>query len=170
MTDIKDRKGGTYMKILDGFKKFMEHVIVAIMTVMVIVIFLATVGRYTGLFAIPWSEECARYCMIAMVYLGAMLAAAKGSHFMVDVAGMIFPKAVVKIITVFDIIVVDAFSVFLLLQGWQISSKMLSQGKLSPMLEWPLGLIYMVIPIGLVLMAIYYTAFNINKITAKEDK
>lgn len=158
------------MKVLDGFKKFMEYLIVLIMTIMVIVIFLATVGRYTGLFAIAWSEECARYCMVAMVYLGAMIAADKGSHFTVDVIPMLFPAKAVKIITIIDIIVFDVFCVFLLLQGWSISSKMLGQGKLSPMLELPLGVVYMVIPVGMILMAVYYTYFNYRKITAKEEK
>ncbi|MDO4960644.1 MAG: TRAP transporter small permease [Eubacteriales bacterium] len=158
------------MKVLDAFKKLMEWVVVIIMVAMVIVIFLATVGRYSGLFSIPWSEEFARYCMVCMVYLGSMLAAAKGAHFVVEVAPMIFPKVIVKAITVFDIVVVDLFSLFLLRQGWQISSKMLNQGKLTPMLEWPLGAVYMVIPIGLVLMAIYYTAYNVQKIMEKDEK
>lgn len=158
------------MKILDVLKKCMEHVIVAIMILMVAVIFLATVGRYTGIYAIAWSEECARYCMIAMTYLGAMIAAARGSHFMVEVAAMLLPKAAQKVIICIDILAVDLFSLFMLRQGWQISSKMLNQGKLSPMLELPLGLVYMLIPIGLVLMAIYYTAFNIEKIKGKGAK
>lgn len=158
------------MKVLDLFKKFMEHVIVVITIAMVLVIFMATVGRYTGIFSIPWSEEFARYCMIAMTYLGAMIAASRGSHFMVEVVGMIFPKGIQNIITGIDIVVVDLFSLFLLRQGWQISSKMLNQGKLSPMLEWPLGLVYMLIPVGILLMGIYYTAFNIQKIRGKEEK
>ena len=158
------------MKILDGFKKIMEAIVVVIMMAMVVVIFLATVGRYTGLFSIPWSEEFARYCMVAMVYLASMLAASKGAHFVVEVVPMIFPKKIVNIITIFDIIVVDLFSLFIMKQGWQISSKMLNQGKLTPMLEWPLGLVYMVIPVGLLLMGIYYTVYNIQKIREKEEK
>lgn len=158
------------MKVLEGFRKFMELVVVLIMVLMVIVIFLATVGRYTGLYAIAWSEECARYCMIAMVYLGAMLAAAQGSHFRVDVVPMLFPKSVVKVIDVLNIVVFDVFAIFLLLQGWQISSKMLSQGKLSPMLELPLGMVYLLIPVGMVLMGVYYTYYNVKEIKAKEEK
>ena len=158
------------MKVLDGFKKVMELIVVIIMMAMVVVIFLATFGRYTGVFSIPWSEEFARYCMVAMVYLASMLAAARGSHFMVEIAPMILPKAVVKVIYIFDIIVVDLFSLFIMRQGWGVSSKMLNQGKLSPMLELPLGAVYMVIPIGLFLMAIYYTVFYVQKIREKEDK
>ena len=158
------------MKILEGFKKVMEFVVVIIMMLMVAVIFLATVGRYTGLFSIPWSEEFARYCMVAMVYLASMLAADKGSHFAVEVVPMLFPKKVVNVISVINIIIVDLFSVFILKQGWQIASKMLKQGKLTPMLEWPLGIVYMVIPIGLVFMAVYFTSYKIRKIRSKEEK
>ena len=77
---------------------------------------------------------------------------------------------------IFNIIAVDLFSIFILKQGWGISSKMLNQGKLSPMLELPLGAVYMVIPIGLLFMALYFTIFNIQKIKEigksreKEDK
>lgn len=65
-------------KILDGFAKVVEVACVIIMCIMVVVVFLATAGRYTGLFSIPWSEECSRYCMMAIVYLGLMLASRNG--------------------------------------------------------------------------------------------
>ena len=67
------------------------------MCIMVVVVFLATAGRYTGLFSIPWSEECSRYCMMAIVYLGLMLASRNGSHFVVEVVPLIFPKKVVDV-------------------------------------------------------------------------
>ena len=41
------------------------------------------------------------------------------------------------------------------------------------MLELPLGAVYLVIPIGLLFMAIYFTVYNIQKIkeiSKKEDK
>ncbi|MBQ7174678.1 MAG: TRAP transporter small permease [Lachnospiraceae bacterium] len=164
------------MSILEGLKKVMGFIVVIIMMAMVVVIFLATFGRYTGVFSIPWSEEFARYCMVSMVYLASMLAAAKGAHFCVEIADVILPKTILKIVKVFNIIAVDLFSLFILKQGWGISSKMLNQGKLSPMLELPLGAVYMVIPIGLILMAIYFTIYNIQKIKeisnaqGKEDK
>jgi C4-dicarboxylate transporter DctQ subunit len=158
------------MKVLDGFKKIIEAIVVVIFIAMVIVIFLATFGRYTGVFSIPWSEEFARYCMVTMVYIGSMLAAARGAHFCVELVPMLFPKKVVNVIYCINILAVCLFSLFIAKQGWGISSKMLSQGKLSPMLELPLGAVYMVIPIGLVLMAIYYTVFYVGKMKEKEDK
>ena len=158
------------MKILDGFKKIMEFFVVIVMMLMVAVIFLATVGRYTGIYSIPWSEEFARYCMVVMVYFAAMLAAAKGAHFVVEVVPMLFPKSIVNIITIFDIVVVDLFSVFTAYTGYVKCAKLLAQGKVTPMLYLPQGVLYAVIPVGLILMAIYYTVYNIQKIKEKEEK
>ena len=105
------------MKVLEGFKRVMEFIVVIAMMAMVVVIFLATFGRYTGVFSIPWSEEFARYCMVSMVYLASMLAAAKGAHFCVEIADVILPKHIIKIVKVFNIIEVDLFSLFIIKQG-----------------------------------------------------
>ena len=156
-------------KILDGFAKVVEVACVIIMCIMVVVVFLATAGRYTGLFSIPWSEECSRYCMMAIVYLGLMLASRNGSHFVVEVVPLIFPKKVVKGFSVVVAILVDAFAVFLIRYGWMVSSRMLAQGQKSPMLGLPTGMVYLLIPIGVALMAIYYTIHTIENLKHKEE-
>lgn len=158
-------------KILSNFARIIEGVLVAIMAVMVLVVFLATVGRYTHLYSIAWSEECSRYCMIAIVYLGLMLASMSDGHFVVDVLPLIFRKkpSVIKAASVVSAILVDAFAVFLAYYGWTVSSKMLNLGKQSPMLGLPLGLVYLLIPVGVVLMAFFYTIRTYEKITDKGE-
>ena len=51
-------------RFFDGLKKAEEKLIAVLLAVMVIVIFAATIGRYTMLFSLPWAEELARYLMI----------------------------------------------------------------------------------------------------------
>ena len=155
-------------KILDGFAKIVEVVCVIIMCIMVVVVFLATTGRYSGLFSIPWSEECSRYCMMAIVYLGLMLASRTGGHFVVEVVPLIFPKKVVKAVSVVVAILVDAFAIFLVRYGWMVSSRMLNQGQASPMLGIPTGMVYLLIPVGVALMAIYYTIHTFENLKDKE--
>lgn len=157
-------------KFLDGFARLVEAVSVVIMVLMVIVVFIATVGRYTKLFAIDWSDEFARYSMVAIVYLGLMLASRNGSHFVVEVVPMIFPRAVVKVISVIVTVLVDAFAVFLIRYGWMVSSRMLTQGKLSPMMGLPLGAVYLLIPVGVGLMAVFYTIHTVEDLMKKESK
>lgn len=159
-------------KVLDGFSKVVEGICVVIMFLMVIVVFVATVGRYSKLFSIPWSDEFARYAMIMIVYLGLMLASRNGSHFVVEIVPMIFPASVVKGISVLITLLVDAFAVFIIRYGWMVSSKMLAQGKMSPMMNLPLGAVYLLVPIGLALMAIFYTIHTVESFMSgkKEDE
>ena len=142
-----------------SFAKLVEVVLVILMTLMVLVVFFATVGRYTQLFSIPWSEEFARYCMVAIVYLGLMLASLTKQHFVVELVPLIFKNkpAVIKICNIIVTIFMDLFAIFMAKYGWLVVSKMLNQGKESPMLHLPLGMVYLLVPVGIVLMAIFYT-------------
>lgn len=51
-------------KLVDGIVKIEEILCVALLVVMCVIIFVATVARFTQLFVIDWAEELARYCMI----------------------------------------------------------------------------------------------------------
>ena len=107
--------------------------------------------------------------MIAIVYMGLMLASRNGGHFVVEIVPLIFPKPVVKAVSVLVALLVDAFAVFLVRYGWMVSSRMLTQGQLSPMLQLPTGMVYMLIPIGVALMAIYYTIHTFENLKEKEE-
>ena len=43
-------------KFFDGLKRAEEVLLVILMVIMCVVIFLATVARFSGLFIIPWAE------------------------------------------------------------------------------------------------------------------
>lgn len=157
-------------KVLDGFAKLVEAICVIIMVLMIVIVFFATIGRYSKLYAIDWSDEFARYSMVAIVYLGLMLASRNGSHFVVEVVPMIFPKNVVKAISLVIAGLVDAFAIFLIRYGWMVSSRMLKQGKMSPMMDLPLGAVYLLIPVGVGLMAVFYTIHTLEDFLAKDEK
>ena len=158
-------RGLTMKKVLDGFSKVVEVLLVIMMVAMMAVVFLATVGRYSQLYTIAWSEEFARYCMVGIVYLGLMLASRTDSHFVVEIIPLIFAKKpkIVKIFGLINAIIVDAFAIFLGSQGWKVCTKMLVQGKQSPMMRIPLGAVYMIIPVGIILMAVFYTISAVSK-------
>ena len=60
--------------------------------------------------------------MIAIAYLGLMLASRSGGRVVVEVVPMIFPEAVVQAISIVVTLLVDAFAVFLIRYGWTVSS------------------------------------------------
>ena len=84
---------------------------------------------------------------------------------------LVCPKSVVKAVSVVVALLVDAFAVFLVRYGWMVSSRMLTQGQASPMLGLPTGMVYLLIPVGVALMAIFYTIHTFENLKDKpEDK
>ena len=63
----------------------------ALLLLMMGLVFFATVGRYTGLYNMAWSDEASRYCMIWSVFIVAGLSAQRGQMFSIDVVSEKLP-------------------------------------------------------------------------------
>ena len=155
-------------KLFNGLKKAEEILLVVLMVIMCAVIFIATVARFTGLFVIPWAEELARYCMIWVIFLGIGLAACNGEHFCVESLELFCSGTVLKIIYVLDSVLVVAFSIFASYYGVTILQKQMASGQVTPSLRWPMWIMYLSIPLGLILMALCYAWHTFEKVTGKE--
>ena len=62
-------------RFCEAFLKLEKGIGGALLLLMLVVVFFATVGRYTGLYNMSWSDEAARYLMIWFVFLLAGLSA-----------------------------------------------------------------------------------------------
>jgi TRAP-type transport system small permease protein len=71
-------------KIIDGFFKLLELLVVLCLVAMVCMVFGNVVLRYAFNSGILVSEELSRYCFIWLTYLGAMVAMREGGHLGVD--------------------------------------------------------------------------------------
>ena len=71
-------------KLVDGFFRLLEFLVVACMVAMVVMVFGNVVLRYGFNSGITVSDEMARYCFIWLTYIGAMVAMRDGSHLGVD--------------------------------------------------------------------------------------
>lgn len=156
-------------KFFDGLKKILEALLVMISIVMCVVIFVATVSRFTGLFVITWAEELARYCMIWMIFLGIGVAAINGEHFCVEALQLFCPKNVLKIISIINSILILVFCIFTSYYGITILQKQMATGQVTPSLRWPMWIMYLSIPLGLILMAVCYAYRTFKQATAKEE-
>lgn len=154
----------------NSLKKAIEIILVVLLVIMCIVIFVATVARFTNLFVIPWAEELARYCMIWIIFFGIAVAALNGEHFCVEALQLFCPRPVLKFISVLNAVLVIAFSSFASYYGIAILKKQMTGGQLTPSLRWPMWFMYLAIPMGLMLMAICYAYHTYNKVTEKEEE
>lgn len=155
-------------KFFETLKKVQEVMLVGLMVVMCLIIFAATVSRFTNLFVISWAEELARYCMIWMIFLGIGVAAVKGEHFCVEVLELFCSRKVLNIIAVINAVIVMVFSIFVSYYGAAILQNQIASGQITPSLRWPMWLMYLSIPLGLIIMAVCYAYRTYVKITGTQ--
>lgn len=156
-------------KFFEGLKKAEEILMVGLMIIMCVIIFVATVARFTNLFVISWAEELARYCMIWIIFLGVGVAAQNGEHFCVEALNLFLPEKVLKVISVLNAVLVMGFNFLAAYFGMTIVQRQITGGQITPSLNWPMWIIYMAIPIGLVLMAVSYAYHTYKKVTGKDQ-
>ena len=157
-------------KFFDGLKKVEEILLVALMIIMCVIIFVATVARFTNLFVISWAEELARYCMIWIIFLGVGVAAQNGEHFCVEALNLFLPKKVLNAISILNAVLVVGFNTAAAYFGLSIIQRQMSGGQITPSLNWPMWIIYLAIPLGLILMAISYVYHTYQKLTNKAEE
>ena len=71
-------------KLINGFFKLLEFLVVVCMVAMVVMVFGNVVLRYGFNSGITVSDEMSRYCFIWLTYIGAMVAMRDGAHLGVD--------------------------------------------------------------------------------------
>jgi TRAP-type C4-dicarboxylate transport system permease small subunit len=161
-------------KILDNFE---EYLLAVIMPVMCSLVFINTLGRYTGLLSLPWAEEASRYMMIWLVFLGISAAAKRNSHFSVQILFLLTPKGFHKYGNLFIMIVTALFCLTVGLLATKFVINLYKMVQASPSLGLPMWTIYSSLPLGLLLMATrtiqfytrnFKTVWDIKKAATKE--
>ena len=148
-------------KLGQTLDKIESTLIAVLLAAQLITVLSFTIARYTQLWRMPWGEEFSRYCMVWMIYIGIIVGARKGAHYAVSALDGFMPDWLKKCFYVLRIAFTDIFCVFATFQAWKLAQKQLSTKQLSPALQWPMWLIYLAIPFGLLFFAVEYTIHNI---------
>ena len=106
--------------------------------------------RYVVQASLGWSEELSRYLFVWLIFIGSALALPKGSHIAIDVLVNELPIRVRKWVHGFASICVMVFFIFLTIEGLKLCN--LAQGQTSAAMEIPMGIAYLCIPLGSLLM------------------
>ncbi len=134
------------------FERFLEFVVLALMTALAVVVVVGVVFRKAGA-ALVWYDEVASILLSWLTFYGASLAALKRAH-------IAFPTLVNKMrprfqayLLAFREVVVLGFLVLLTWAGWQVMG--ILEGTTLVSLPWvPARVSQSVIPIGAVLFII----------------
>jgi TRAP-type C4-dicarboxylate transport system permease small subunit len=137
---------GAFRRATFLYSRFLDVLVVLTVVILIIPVTLQIFARFTDL--IPryiWTEEAARFLLVWMVMIGAMIGVREGSHFIVD----LFPSATGKFKAVLDIIA----NVFMLVFGavflwWGIEFTDFAWFRISELAELPLWTIHIAWPIA----------------------
>lgn len=135
------------------WNKLEESLAVFLFTLMLIFGFFQIVSRF-GIIPIPldWTEELSRYAFIALVYISASLGIAHKRHVRVEIIENIIPAHIFRYMSIFVDAVWCIFNLVIAYEAYIFAVD--SFGTVSPVLEWDMGYVYMIIPVTFFLMAV----------------
>ena len=141
-----------------------------LLLLMLCLVFFATIGRYTKLYNMAWSDEASRYCMIWSVFLLAGLSAYRGQMFSIDIVSEKLPLKGQKIFAIIRLVLVAAFCVFAIIYGWDLMTRQMQMEQTSPSLKLPMWFMYSCVPIGCVLLLLHYIALFLGQMSEIHQK
>ena len=110
-------------------------------------------SRYVINSPLMWTEEMARYCCLWMVMLAAGLVMDRGMHIALEYVVDRLPGPARRVQAVLVQLLVLAFSLILINPAFEIVSRVWS--TTSPALQLSMGMVYMAVPVGLSIIAVY---------------
>jgi TRAP-type C4-dicarboxylate transport system permease small subunit len=143
---IEPQRAGPLRRLADAYAALLRVLLGFSVLVLVFPVSLQVFSRYTAV--IPhyiWTEEMARFALVWMVMLGAILAVREGTHFIVDVFPVLSPRAsaVMELVSGAFVLVM---AVVFLFWGWEFTE--FAFYRISEMAELPLWLIHIAWPLA----------------------
>lgn len=164
------------MKIIDAILEFIEKIcsvlVSALLIGMLFSLSIQVIARRVFNTGFAWTEESARYMMVLMVFVGAVICTKQGIHVAVDAAEEMIPK-VAPVLKVIQLLIMLVYCGVVFKFG--IDSLATAALQSSPNMKLPMNYIYLVFPITMVFIAIYalrhlFAVFRSEKYGAVKDE
>ncbi|HET7793486.1 MAG TPA: TRAP transporter small permease [Rhizobacter sp.] len=115
-----------------------------------LIVFYQFFTRYMLNDSAAWTEEIARYFLIATVFIGAAVGVRKNNHIQVDYFYRVLPKRLMRVMSTLVDAVRIAFLVACIVMTWQLTAKI--GGSPMAVVDLPMGLVYGAVLVGFVFM------------------
>ncbi|MDL2272729.1 TRAP transporter small permease [Desulfovibrio sp. OttesenSCG-928-I05] len=138
--------------LLKVWDRLEESIAMALFCALIIFGVLQVVSRFGIIdMALDWTEELSRYAFIALVYISASLAIARKRHVRVEVIDMLLPASWRKKLELVVNVIWMIFNVIIAHAGWVVAVEGMT--TTTPVLQWNMGYLYLIIPFTFILMA-----------------
>lgn len=139
-------------KLLDIIEKVCQYISGILLVGMLFSLSVQVISRYVFNTGFAWTEESARYMMVMMVFIGAVVCTKQGIHVAVDAIEEMFPKTVPVLKTI-QLVLMLVYCGVVFKFGIEIQSTAAMQT--SPNMKIPMNYIYLVFPIAVVFIGLY---------------
>jgi TRAP-type transport system small permease protein len=133
-------------------REFNRALVIVLLAAMAIMVFANVALRFLTDHSILWVEEASRYAMVWLTFLGAGPVLRYGGHIGIDTLEQLAPRAAPAIRGLIAALL-GAFFCVMIVVGIRYTS--LTWAQTTPVLEWPIGAIYLAMPIGSALMLVH---------------
>lgn len=141
----------TMMRKLNSFEKVIGAILVGSLF---IILLIQTFGRNLG-YTTTWTDESARYLFAYLVYIGAGLAMLLNKHIKIDIMINIWPKKTRPYMELLGIILGVGFCGYVFYETLIYNINVVFEGgRLSPVLRISMGIPYLSVNIGYLLMCV----------------
>jgi TRAP-type C4-dicarboxylate transport system permease small subunit len=143
-----------FLKIIDKILSLFEEWTLFIATMLgLLVLFVAVVLRYTISYTIPWSQEIVREVIIYTTFIGCSVAIKNRAMLKIDALIQVVPKlkTICEYIANFGTVI---FSLIIIKYGWKMVVQQYQTHQYTIILQIPIYLLYLILPIMGILMLI----------------
>lgn len=161
-----------FIKLVDKLNKVLEILVGLALVTMTAVVFLQIIVRFVlgSLqieFAVPWTEELARYLMIWAVFIGAAIVARRADSLAVEALIQIIPPTLGRTIKVCAHLIALVFYGYIFFIGLEMAQFGLSEK--ASVLKVPMVYVYASMSIGAVLTILNSIALLVDIYVNKKD-
>jgi TRAP-type C4-dicarboxylate transport system permease small subunit len=127
-------------------------VVIALLAAMAVMVFTNVALRFATDRSILWVEEASRYAMIWLTFLGAGLVLRYGGHIGIETLHEKLPRHA-PFLRVLVVALLFGFFAFMTWIGVRYAR--LTWGQTTPVMEVPIGAVYLAMPVGFALMMLH---------------
>jgi len=127
-----------------------DWIVLAVFWALALVVFYQVFTRYVMNDAAGWTEEIARYLLVAVTFLGGAMAIRRNTHIQVDFVYRFLPQPVTRALSTFVDLVRAAFLGYAVWLTWLLMDRIGSQRM--AIVELPIGLVFGAMLAGFALM------------------
>lgn len=155
-----------FFKIYNIMMKVIKYVATALFILLIAICFINVLSRYLLNNSLTWIDEGARFLLIWITFLGAVLANSSNKLMSLDVISDLLPYFLRKVLLIIVNLIVISITCILFIGSLQVIS--LNIDWKSSAIGIPYALVYSVIPFSCIFMSIQ-TAARIIKIIIAND-